>query len=996
MISFLLALTACSNLVFANANRRTIGSLSVPAFAEGEPSADEETAPFGFDKTYLAVGEYLKISNPNDYELKVFADGHEFPADDFLLTEDFFEKWIAVKAYDGESEDPVAEDEVYFSRLPVVYIDTKDGELPPQEDKSVKVAGTMFIQDNQRQDKPLYDGEITLQGRGNTTWQWEKKPYKIKLDTKTDLYGMGKSKKYVLLANYQDESLLRNTTAVRISEELGLTTMQTVWTDVILNGEYVGNYQLCEQVGIESARVDIFDWEKEAEAAADAIAVANDFKKKQKTALETAMTKDMSWFTTDAFTFEETTYTVSDYYEYDRDITGGYLFESSEEFDEESRFKTANNLKVMMKSPEYLATTDDNDENTDDMWTYVQEYWQDFENAYRSDDGYTISKVDGRRVHYTELADMDSMVSYWLLMEIMGNDDARYKSRYIYKPQGGKLTFGPPWDFDTGAGSILVRKDIDPSPTGWKVSNYDSEANFYREFLDDPLFLTVAAEKYWQIRPYLESVIKPGGQLDQNSDYLYESGLADAARWDRSAQWDGYAMGYEEDTEWFKEYMRERIQWLDEQFESEETLLETVNGFGSAAPYEKSPELSMDLNGLDADTVSKHAPADAMIPRGKTLTLSVTAADDAVCSVDFYVNGLYFSTVDAEDEEYERSIDIPSDKLYDTIGKKNVLSVVARDENGETLGRSYVTVVQTAVPEFKVQNLVLSGQIGVNFYMDLNCLTDEEKAESYMEFTVNGETVSDSFDASHMNESGEYYGFTCYVNAVQMAEPITAVLHFGDGETIEKTYSVLDYIKKFEEREDEFSEETRNLIHSLADYGHYIQPFVAEYNGWVVGDAYQEMPKSYTDFYDFDQIRYDLEGTDAAVYRDCGDSDIENISFSLYPDAETSIYVYLQPKEGYDGTLLVNNGKYEALRQDDGRYLVIIPNIAAHQLGKTYELNIMTESGNAQISVSAMSYVYELLNSETYQDNETAKNAVAALYAYHTAADKYIYSIGNN
>lgn len=1008
-ISFVLALTACSNCMFANAGSRFAGEAFLTAFAEEA----EEAQKFGIDKIYLSAGDYLNISNPDGYVLKVFADGHEFPADDFLLTEDFYEKWITVKAYDGESEEPVAEDKVYFSRLPVIYIDTKDSELPPQDNKSKKIDGNMYIQNNEFANKPVYSGKITLQGRGNTTWQWEKKPYKIKLDAKTDLYGMGKSKKYALLANYQDESLLRNTTASLLSEELGLTTMQTVWTDVILNGEYVGNYQLSEQVGIEKARVDMIDWEKEAEDAADKIADANGFSKKQKSALEDQMTEDLSWLCTDTIDFEGQNYVVSNHYNYSTDFTGGYLFESSEEYDEESKFKLnevdlyddeyvnpeaeyEDSLKIMMKSPEFLNTNAE-------MWRYVQTYWKTFENAYKSDDGYTETP-EGDRVHYRELADFDSMVSYWLLMEIMGNDDARYKSRYIYKPQQGLLTFGPPWDFDTGAGSILVRKDIDPSPTGWKVSNYNSEANFYREFLDDPFFMTAAAEKYWEIRPYLESVIKPGGQLDQNSDYLYESGLADAARWDRKehinqygdCEWADYAKGYEEDTEWFKEYMYERIQWLDEQFENEDTLLETVNGFGSASPYEKSPDLIMDLNGLKADTVSEHAPADAMIPLGKTLTLSVTAADEAVRSVDFYVNGQHLSTVDAADAFNKRSIDILPIQLYNVSGKKNVLSVVARDANGETVGRNYVTVVQTAAPEFKVRNLVLSGRIGVNFYMDLNSLTDEEKAESYMEFTVSGKTFTDPFDAEYMNLTHEYYGFTCYVNAVQMADTITAVFHYGDGETVEKTYSVLAYINDFEERQDQYSEETCRLIRSIADYGHYMQPFIAENNNWVIGEQYSEMTKSYTDFYDHDAIRDELAAADQAVYRDCGDSDIEKLTFALYPDAETAINVYIQPKEDYSGTITVNNGQYKAVRQEDGRYLVIIPNIAAHQLGRIFELNIATESGTAVMKVSAMSYVYALLDSAAYQDNETAKNAVAAFYNYHLAADAYLESQNNN
>ena len=86
-----------------------------------------------------------------------------------------------------------------------------------------------------------------------------------------------------------------------------------------------------------------------------------------------------------------------------------------------------------------------------------------------------------------------------------------------------------------------------------------------------------ATEKYWQIRPYLESLIKEDGILDQNSAYLYESGLADAQRWVRSEgvgnpEWREYARGYLEDTALFKEYLRRRIAWLDEQFAEEDTL----------------------------------------------------------------------------------------------------------------------------------------------------------------------------------------------------------------------------------------------------------------------------------------------------------------------------------------------------------------------------------------------------------------------------------------
>ena len=51
------------------------------------------------------------------------------------------------------------------------------------------------------------DTDMSMKGRGNTTWGLPKKPYQIKLDSKQDILGMGKAKKWVLLANYGDRSL---------------------------------------------------------------------------------------------------------------------------------------------------------------------------------------------------------------------------------------------------------------------------------------------------------------------------------------------------------------------------------------------------------------------------------------------------------------------------------------------------------------------------------------------------------------------------------------------------------------------------------------------------------------------------------------------------------------------------------------------------------------------------------------------------------------------
>ena len=990
-ISFVLAMTAGANVMFANAGSQYIGKTALTAFAE-----EEQTETFGIKKTYLKVGDTLQITNPDNYTLKLIADGQEVDMSAFELSEAYYEKWIILEGYaDGAK---VAEDKVYFSKLPVVYIETKNQALPPQEDKSVKVEGTMFIQNNTETDEAVYDSTITLQGRGNTTWQWEKKPYKIKLKAKTDLYGMGESKKYVLLANYQDESLLRNTTASKLSQELGLTTMQTVWTDVILNGEYVGNYQLGEQVGIEKARVNILDWEKAAEDAADAIADSDKdkikFNKQQKSALEEQMVEDLSWVTSGTVTFEGETYKISKYYKkYTDNISGGYLFESSEEYDEESRFMTENGLKIMMKSPEFLNTNDD-------MFGYVQELWQDFENAYRSEDGYTV--IDGERVHYTEIADFDSMVSYWLLMEIMGNNDARYKSRYIYKPQDGLLTFGPPWDFDTGAGSILIRKTIDesydPDPTGWKVSKFEESQNFYREFLDDPYFVTAVTEKYWKIRSYLEEMVGPDGFLESDSRYLYESGLADAERWDRSEhqdsegnkEWKDYVRGYEGETELFIQYMRDRINWLDEQFVSYDTLLDSTRT-DSASPYTRAENITLAAADAVEDTFSSYAKANAAVAAGTGLTVNAAVSDPAASSLDVYVNGLFTDSYPLTDGT--AAFEIPASLLAKEIGVKDVISVIARNADAVSVGRNFLTVVQyeapAAEPTFETHRLVLGQKIGVDFFINLDPLTDEEKEACCVEFTVNGKQSTDCFDADFKNESKQYYGFSCYVTSVEMADTITAVLHYGDGETVSHNYRVLDYINTVEENAEKFDEYDHALVHAIADYGHYAQPMLAENNKWTIGVEHAEMAKHYTDSYDYEAVLSEL--SDYARVFEKGNSDIQEITNALDLRSEATIFFNIRPDEGYSGPVEVTVGtkKVTPVKMDDGRYRVAIPGISAHKLANEFTLTIKTDGGTATVKASALSYAQAVLNSAAFNDDFASKNGVCAIYQYYTATMAY-------
>ncbi|MBQ9247601.1 MAG: CotH kinase family protein [Ruminococcus sp.] len=637
-------------------------------------SAAQTDGELHIDRAYLSVGQALSVSCPEGVTLRYFVGEDEVDAAGFVLKPEYYENWITVRAYDGE--ELKAEDKVWFSKLPVLYINTDDRQ--PITSKEEYKTGGMFIQNNTETSAPMYDGAVKIKGRGNSTWNWDKKPYRIKLDKKTDLFGMGKNKNWVLLANYLDECFMRNDTAFRISEELGLVTMHSVWTDLVLNGEYVGNYQLCEQIRIDENRVNIFDWEGEAEDLASAVNKAE--KKKgnilDKDALEDQLKSDLSWVTSGSFVFDGVTYTVADYYDAEDDLSGGYLFELSFEYDEVTKFMTADQLYIMLKSPEYLGTNAE-------MLQYVKTYWQDFENAYRADDGYADT-AQGRK-HYTELCDLDSMVGFWLVMEIMGNDDAVRKSRFAYKDQGELLKFGPVWDFDWGCGSFKTGTNA----AGWKVSVSPHKQAFFKEFTDDPVFLAKATEKYWQIRPFLQTLVESGGILDTNIAYLSESGLADHQRWDRTGFWPN-SRGFEKDCAVFKKFLTDRIRWLDQQFVTDDVLLKSAYTEYSAAPYTRSQNLSLSVLNAGDDTVTQHAPADGAVRLSRNAVLSVSSDDDATASVKIYVNGIFEEELPLVGGEAQTVI--PNESLL-TDGSKNVISLVGKDSSGKTTERNFATVI---------------------------------------------------------------------------------------------------------------------------------------------------------------------------------------------------------------------------------------------------------------------------------------------------------------
>lgn len=302
-------------------------------------------------------------------------------------------------------------------------------------------------------------------------------------------------------------------------------------------------------------------------------------------------------------------------------------------------------------------------------------------------------------------------------------------------------------------------------------------------------------------------------------------------------------------------------------------------------------------------------------------------------------------------------------------------------------------------PEFKAHQPDLDGIIVVNFYAYMPGISGVNYNNSYVNFKILNDTsynptqeYNPSFTAA--GKLGTYYGFRCCVTSVQMADPITATLHYGNGLTVEHTYKLTDYLDKYYYASTT-PELLRNVVGAMKDYGHYAQIALAEVNGWEIGKDHLETNAAnvYTAS-DIEEARQAVE--DYAKSWNVGNSGIKSIGYRLALDADTIIELFIRPNDDYNGNVsaysrgvigITDTSANIAVKQSDGRYLVQISGIPAHRLDYTNIIRVVTDKGEFDVKVSALSYVNTILNSEKYNDN--MKKAVTSLYKYHKAAKEY-------
>ena len=147
------------------------------------------------------------------------------------------------------------------STLPSVYIDLNDTTLDKiHENKDKKHKNnSVYITDPDGVYDLCVENSVEIKGRGNSTWrEYEKKAYQIKFDNKTSVMDMGKAKKWVLLANASDDSMMRTKLVYDMAENMDMDFVCDMkYVDLWIEGEYRGTFLLGEKVEPGSTRLDL-------------------------------------------------------------------------------------------------------------------------------------------------------------------------------------------------------------------------------------------------------------------------------------------------------------------------------------------------------------------------------------------------------------------------------------------------------------------------------------------------------------------------------------------------------------------------------------------------------------------------------------------------------------------------------------------------------------------------------------------------------------------
>ncbi len=395
---------------------------------------------------------------------------------------------------------------VHFTGLPILYINTATGN--PVAGKVNWEAATMYLDGGQNFDGyPL--GEIYIKGRGNSSWGTftKKQSYNVKLPERSKILGMPKHKRWSLIGNYRDKTLLRNQVSMELGRKTDLPWVpRCVQVELVLNGTHRGTYLLSEQIRIDKNRVAI---------------------------------NEMSPSDTDP-----------------EAITGGYVMEWDQYSDSDvksfySQYVTGSLTggrfsQINVKIPSI-------DDGNQAQFDYIENHFREAEEAVCNNGG-NFSQA------YDKYIDINSFADFWMVYELSATPEpARGPySFYMYKDKSDSRFYaGPLWDFD-------FLSYIPSTASSW----VNKDAGWYRYLFNDPQFKAIVKSRWNSHKEGFREVLE--SYIDSQQEYLRLSAEENWALYDLAERGENGDEHIPSDDAIMrmKNTLRTRLDWMDRQINS--------------------------------------------------------------------------------------------------------------------------------------------------------------------------------------------------------------------------------------------------------------------------------------------------------------------------------------------------------------------------------------------------------------------------------------------
>ncbi len=280
-------------------------------------------------------------------------------------------------------------------------------------------------------------------------------------------------------------------------------------------------------------------------------------------------------------------------------------------------------------------------------------------------------------------------------------------------------------------------------------------------------------------------------------------------------------------------------------------------------------------------------------------------------------------------------------------------------------------------------SLSLTGNIGVNFYMELSNKIIADK-DAYMQFTLPNGTitkvlVSEAQTNTTINAEKTYYRFPCEVASYEMTQDIKAQMFDGNGKCgKEYTYTVRDYAQYLIDHVDLYQDAYPFAV-AMLNYGACSQKYFNK--------AVDELANKYLNDNEL-EILDRFEGYIDNFVANKAENKVlgQFAGLSMVLKSETTLNIFYEPKEGIDVSKLnfIVDGKEITPVKRGQYYILSLENIKANELGNSKKFTVTDGTNTLSGDYCAMMYCYQVLQAQegTYEDALVTLVKAFSNYAY--------------